>query len=180
LREEAKSTPLEQPQLADLAPEGLASDSMRPWPHLERPIFLVGSAGLLLAMAVDSLAVLGRHAGFVVAGSIELVQCAIVVIASAAMVLATVSGAHATVHIITSRLSDSAAARWARFADAASACVFLLLAAGSIWIATELWDTGERTEILGVSMRWLRLIWIASSLLIAGLFFDFALRRRPG
>jgi hypothetical protein len=45
---------------------------------------------------------------------------------------------------------------------------FLFLAAligGSAWIAWEYWDAGERTELLGIEVRWLRLFWLACAVI---------------
>lgn len=137
---------------------------------LTRISFALGSVGLLTAMAADAVAVLGRHVGFTLLGAIEVVQASVVLAASAAMVGATLSGAHARVHILIERLGPV----WHRGFDCASDLVcglfFLFLAAGSAWVAVDLWPGYEVTEILGLPLRWLRLAWIGSCLLIALLF----------
>lgn len=137
---------------------------------LTRISFALGAAGLLTAMAADAVAVLGRHVGFTVLGAIEVVQASVVLAASAAMVGATLSGAHARVHILIERLGPLWHRRFDRAADLASCLFFLFLAAGSAWVAAELWPGYEITEILGLPLRWLRLVWIGSCLLIALLF----------
>ena len=63
-------------------------------------------------------------------------------------------------------------------ADLLSAIVFVLLAAGSAWVAADLWSGHEQTELLRLPLRWFRLIWIAAALIIAALFAGSALRGR--
>ena len=147
--------------------------------RLGEAAYLVGSLGLLAATFTDALAVAGRHTGLHLIGSIELVQASVVLVASSAMVAATIVGAHASVHILTERLAGTTARRLARIASVLSALLFLLFAAGSIWVAGDLWDGFEQTELLGIPLRWFRLLWIAAALLVAFLFLHAALRRRP-
>ena len=135
-----------------------------------RACMVLGSIALLLAMASDALAVVGRHAGMPLLGSIELVQTCIVLAASSAMIAATVSGGHAVVHIVIERVGP----RWKRALAVVSsllgALVFGLLAAGSIWLTADLWHGGERTEILDLPIQPLRLFWCASATVIAVVF----------
>jgi TRAP-type transport system small permease protein len=148
----------------------------RPGP-IVRAAYLVGSAGLLIATAADALAVIGRHTGFALIGSIEIVQMSVVLIASAAMVAATMLGAHASVHILTDRLSKAPAMRLAQVSDVLSALMFAILVAGSLWVAAELWTGFEQTELLGIPLRWFRAVWIAAAVLIFLLFLRSAMRR---
>jgi TRAP-type C4-dicarboxylate transport system permease small subunit len=145
---------------------------------LVKGAFFIGSAALLLAMSIDAVAVLGRHLGWPLLGAIELVQACIVLAASAAIIVATLRGAHARVHILTERLPE----RWQRrleiIADVAAASVFLLIAAGSAWMSNELWGGHEQTELLHIPLRWLRLFWLSAALLVAGLFVVRAVRGR--
>jgi TRAP-type transport system small permease protein len=140
--------------------------------------FLLGSAGLLVALAADAIAVAGRHLGVPFLGSIETVQAAVIVAASSAMVAATLGRAHATVRILTGRLSAAGRRRVQVFTDAVSALFFAAVAAGSIWIVSDLWDGAETTELLGLPIKPLRLFWCASAVLMAGLFVVFAFRRQ--
>ena len=146
---------------------------------LGRVMLAIGSAALLAAMATDALAVAGRHAGIRLLGSIEIVQACIVLIATTAIVLTTLVDAHARVHILLERLSATAAARLLRGANALSALVFLWLAAGSIWLSSDLWGAFELTEILHLPLRWLRLAWIVGALAAALLFARRAFVRTP-
>jgi TRAP-type transport system small permease protein len=156
----------------------MSEDPSRSRQLLAGASFLLGSAGLLIALAADAIAVAGRHLGVPFLGSIETVQAAVIVAASAAMVAATLGRAHATVHILTGRLSAEGRRRIQVFTDAASALFFAVLAAGSIWIVADLWDGAEATELLGLPLKPLRLFWCACALLMAGLFALFAFRRR--
>ncbi|MFL6728159.1 MAG: TRAP transporter small permease [Sphingomicrobium sp.] len=140
--------------------------------------YFLGSVGLLTATAVDALAVAGRHLGFTVLGSIELVQAAAVLTATSAMVVATAVGAHASVHIVTQRLSEAARIRIARWADALGALLFAAITGGSCWVAAEMWPGFEQTELLGIGIRWLRAFWILGALLITGFFLLRAARNR--
>lgn len=139
--------------------------------------YALGGAGLLGATAADSLAVAGRHTGFNLLGSIELVQAMVVLLGTSAMLIATLVGGHASVHIVTERLSRPVAGRLARIAAAISGAVFLVLAIGSIMVLRDLWSGHEETELLFIPIRWLRLVWITFALLIAGSFLRLALRR---
>ncbi|RZJ97906.1 MAG: TRAP transporter small permease subunit [Novosphingobium sp.] len=159
--------------LSDLPSEGA------PVAHglLARLAYGLGGLGLLGATAADSIAVAGRHTGLHLLGSIELVQTAVVLLGASAMLIATIVGGHASVHIVTERLPRPTAARLARACAFVSGLVFLVLAAGSIWVASDLWHGFEQTELLHIPLRWLRLVWIAFALLIAVTFFRHALRK---
>jgi TRAP-type C4-dicarboxylate transport system permease small subunit len=146
------------------------TDKSPPQGPLARAAFLVGAAGLLTATFIDSLAVLGRHTGFAFLGSIEIVQSAVVLAASGAVVVATLARGHAAVHILTDRLAPIAASRLAHVAAILSALVFVAMAIGSGWLMIEGWGGHERTELLHIPFRWLRLIWTLAALLVAILF----------
>ncbi len=53
------------------------------------PLFYIGAGGLVLAMAAEALAVLGRHAGIPLLGALEIIQACILLMASTAMLSAT-------------------------------------------------------------------------------------------
>ena len=93
--------------------------------------YTLGGIGLLGATAADSLAVAGRHTGVHLLGSIELVQACVVALGASAMLIATLTDNHASVHIVTERLSRPAAARHAPVAAALTALSLLPVAARS-------------------------------------------------
>jgi TRAP-type transport system small permease protein len=161
---------------ADLLEEGSSAETIEQG-RFGRVIFLIGSAGLLVAAASDAVAVLGRHVGFRLLGSIEIVQFAVVVVASAALVTATLLQAHAAVHLLTSRLAPRTAAKLARGASLLSAITLIAMAVGSLWIIADLWNGFERTELLKLPLYPFRIIWLGAILTAAALFVGQAVRR---
>jgi TRAP-type C4-dicarboxylate transport system permease small subunit len=139
--------------------------------------FYIGSAGLLLATAADSIAVLGRHTGFALIGSIEIVQVAIVFIAAASMVSVTLSNGHAAVHILTERLNPRRRAALARVAAMLGVVAVGLLLAGSLILLVDMWNGYERSELLHIPLRWFRLLMIAALAVVAALFLKQAFAR---
>ncbi|CAN5612952.1 hypothetical protein BH10PSE14_BH10PSE14_08760 [soil metagenome] len=143
---------------------------------MRRLLLATGSAALLLAMASDALAVLGRHVGFAVNGAIELFQVCAVVALSSAILIATLDGRHAAVDLLLQRVPDRGKV-WLRFAAAgASAAAFGLVTIGSTWVAIDLWPTHEMTEQLGIPLRGFRLFWIACSGTVTLFFLRTAIR----
>jgi TRAP-type C4-dicarboxylate transport system permease small subunit len=130
-------------------------------------LFYLGAAALLFAMAIDAIAVLGRHIGIPLLGSIELVQAAILLASSAAIVSATMAEKHAVVHLLIDRLSPSARSRINRIHSGLCAIFFLALGAGSIWIALDLRGGYEQSELLQIPYAPLRIVSIASVLAVA-------------
>lgn len=141
--------------------------------------FYIGSAGLLLATAADSVAVLGRHTGFALLGSIEIVQAAIVFIAAASMVSVTLSHGHAAVHIVTDRLSPARQRQFARIAALLGAVAVGLLIAGSAILLGDVWNGHERSELLHIPLRWFRLLMLVALGVVAALFLKAAFAPRP-
>jgi TRAP-type C4-dicarboxylate transport system permease small subunit len=165
------SQPLSGPVPTRRRPDGAAR-------VLSAASFVLGSAGLLVAMAADAAAVAGRHIGLPFLGSIEMVQAAMIVAASAAIAGSTMRHGHAAVHVVIERLSPVLRRRCQTLADTLSALFFLVLAAGSIWLVVDLWRGAERSELLGLPLKPLRLVWCASALLVASVFAARAIR--PG
>ena len=130
-------------------------------------LLATGAVGLIGAMLTDSIAVVGRHVGIPFTGSIELVQAFIVLGAASAIAYASLGAKHAAVDLVFHRLPISAQ----RVAHGLAALLgFLFLAAmviGSAWIAWEYRDAGERTELLGIEVKWLRLFWLACAVIAA-------------
>lgn len=129
-----------------------------------RPVLLaIGSAGLLVAMGADALAVLGRHIGFTLPGSIEVFQVAAVVALSVAILLASLNDRHAAVDLLVGRASPRLGKILFLTGRLTLALTFMLLCAGSIWVSADLWSTREMTELLAIPLRPFRLFWIACS-----------------
>lgn len=147
-------------------------------PPALRLAYGIGGLGLLGATLADSLAVAGRHTGFHLLGSIEIVQMAVVLLAASAMFAVTVRAGHASVQFVVARSNPKTAARLMRLAALLSALAFLLIASGSAWVLAETWGGFEQTELLHIPLKWLRLVWTVFAFLIAGLFLRTALRHR--
>ncbi|WP_066799591.1 TRAP transporter small permease [Sphingomonas soli] len=143
----------------DEAPESLS--------RAQRFLIFTGSVGLIGAMATDALAVLGRHTGFAVVGSIEIFQVALVVALSSAILMVSLMNRHATVDLIVGRASGRTKSMLAQIGRVALAITFGLLAFGSIWVAFDLWPTTEMTELLAIRLAPFRMIWITACTLAA-------------
>ena len=142
--------------------------------------FVLGSIGLLGAMAIDALAVLGRHLGLPLLGSIELVQACVVLMGSSALVGTTVRRGHASVQLVTERVSPRWAVWLARWADLVSALVFATIGLGSLVVLHDLWDGDERSELLALPYAPLRLMFLGSIALVVVLLLGSVVRRRAG
>ena len=147
---------------------------------VQRWLFYVGAAGLLFAIGADAVAVLGRHLGIPLLGSIELMQAAILLASSAAIVLATVANKHAVVHLLIDRLSPRRRAVMQRVHALLSAVFFAALAVGSVWIAYDLRDGHEQSELLRIPYAPLRIVSIVAVLAVAAIYLARAFAKRPG
>jgi TRAP-type C4-dicarboxylate transport system permease small subunit len=140
-------------------------------------LFYVGTSGLLAAMLVETAAVIGRHAGMPVTGALEIVQAAIVPAACASMLIATLRGAHAAVHMLTDRMPATARRRVLRLGALLAGACFTALCAGSAWLAIEYWNSFEQTEVLHIPFRPLRVLVTLAAAALALAFFRRGLRR---
>jgi TRAP-type C4-dicarboxylate transport system permease small subunit len=150
----------------------------RDQPPARGPLFYVGAIGLLLAMTVEAIAVLGRHIGVPFFGALELIQTAILLTASAAMVSTTIGHTHARVNLLTERIGPKARGILNRVSALLSAVFFCGLAAGSLWLTADAWNEYEQSEVLHISFRPLRVISFAAMVAIALLFMRDVLRAR--
>jgi hypothetical protein len=115
-----------------------------------------GGAALLVATAIDTVAVIGRQVGYSVHGAIELIQAAVLVAGAVALVAATAARNHARVRVVVERLGK--ARIWAERSSELLTAVFLCaLLAGSVWLSVDLWNSHEVSEVAGVPWRWMRL-----------------------
>jgi len=138
-------------------------------------LFYLGGIALLFAMAVEAVAVLGRHIGIPLPGSIELVQAAILVASSAAMLSATLADKHARVRLVMNRLKGAPLVWLGRVQALFCVLFFCALAAGSIWIFMDLWGGFEESEVLHIPYAPLRIVCIVS---VMGVAIDFLRRFR--
>lgn len=136
--------------------------------RLQQVLIWVGAAGLLTATAVDTLAMLGRHLRIPLLGSIEIVQCAVLVAASVSLVVATQRDTHARVHLLLDRMTPPQRQRADRLHALGGVLFVLALLVGSAWITRDLWGGHEESELLQISYRPLRvavllmLLWLLS------------------
>src|ERR1700749_1063466 len=114
------------------------------------PLFYVGSVALLTAMGTDAGSVIGLHVGMRPLGSIELVQAAILVTSSAALVAALLARKHARVHLLVGRVGPRARLFLERLNGILSAVFFFALSAGALWNAHDEWYAHEQSELLHI------------------------------
>jgi TRAP-type C4-dicarboxylate transport system permease small subunit len=124
---------------------------------LYRVSIWLGGLALLGAALVDTGAMLARNLMTSIHGSIEIIQLAVLIAGAIGLVVAVASSTYARVHLLTDRLSVSGKAWLDRFAAAAVGLFFICILAGSAWIAADLWSGQERSEVVGVPWRWMRL-----------------------
>jgi TRAP-type C4-dicarboxylate transport system permease small subunit len=160
--------------------EAREDDAIEPARGWQRWLYYVGAAGLLFAIGADALAVLGRHLGIPLLGSIELMQAAILLAASAAMVMATIAGKHAVVHLLIDRLAPRRRMLMERVHALLGAIFFAALAAGSIWIAFDLRNGHEQSELLRIPYAPLRIVSILAVLAVAAVYLARAFEKRAG
>ncbi|MFM1885716.1 MAG: hypothetical protein RL026_873 [Pseudomonadota bacterium] len=134
-----------------------------PWQRL--PLW-IGGAALLLAMAVDVLAVIGRHVGRPLVGSIEIVQASVLVSGAAALWIGTLGQVHARVHLLMDRLPAFWRDGLQRLSDALAVIFYLAWTVAALWIGLELWGGHEESELLRIPYVPLRVL---AALLSAGL-----------
>jgi len=153
-------------------PETIESNK-EPESKAGRWLFYLGAAALLFAMAVETIAVLGRHIGVPLWGSIELVQAAILVASSTAILSATLANTHARVRILTDRVAGSFRVWLERVQALFCALFFCALTVGSIWIFLDLRGGYEESELLHIPYAPLRIVCILS---ILGVVLNFIRR----
>jgi hypothetical protein len=124
---------------------------------LRSAMIWAGGIALLAATLIDTVSVIGRQVGFAVHGAIEMIQAAVLVAGSVALVAASVAGNHARVRLVVERLGN-----WRKGFEQASdllTAVFLgALLTGSAWLAADLWHSHEVSELAGIPWRWLRMV----------------------
>ena len=125
---------------------------------LKRAAIWIGGAALLAATLIDTLAVICRHIGWPITGSIEVMQAAVLVAGSLGLVIATWEDSHARVRLVVERLSENGrrVADW--LSEVATLAFVLALLTGSVWLAADLWNGHEQSELLGVPWALLRAI----------------------
>ena len=125
--------------------------------RLRAMLVWIGGGALLVAMVADTLAMLGRAFDRPLLGAIEIVQAAVLVAASGALVVAALDDAHARVQLLLRRLPVAWRDLVERLHALAAAVFYSALLAGTAWIAADLWLGHEESELLRIPYRPLRL-----------------------
>lgn len=145
---------------------------------MKNALIWLGGLALLLACATDTLAVIGRHVGIPVRGSIEIVQACVLVAGGIALIIATQAGSHARVHLVIDRIGTDWRRRINRTSALLGALFILASLVGCLWIASDLWNSQEVSELLGLPYRALRIIGNLCLLLVALAWLRKALERQ--
>jgi TRAP-type C4-dicarboxylate transport system permease small subunit len=144
-----------------------------------RWLIVAGGSAMLIAVAVELVAVVGRLLALPLPGSIELVQVVVTVSGAAGLVVATLHGSHAHVRLLLERLPAPRMQQVLRVNRLLAALFFLLLAAGSVWLTLDLWSGFEETEVWRFPYRPLRILVTLGSLAVAAGFVRASLRSEP-
>jgi TRAP-type C4-dicarboxylate transport system permease small subunit len=105
-------------------------------------------------------------------------QAAILLASSAAIVLATVAKKHAVVHLLIDRLSPARRSVMERVHALLSAVFFAALSIGSVWIAFDLRNGHEQSELLRIPFAPLRILSIVAVLAVTGIYLVRAFGKR--
>ena len=140
-------------------------------------LFYIGAGGLLAVMVIEAIAVAGRHVRMPLLGALELAQAAIVPAACASMVIASLAGSHAVVHIVTERLPVSMRGVMSRVSALLAGVFFAALCIGACWLTQDFWSSFEETDVLHIPFRPLRLLVAMCTGAMALIFFHRAIRR---
>jgi TRAP-type C4-dicarboxylate transport system permease small subunit len=142
-------------------------------------VVILGGGALLGAMATDFIAVIGRHTGTPLLGSIELVQVLVGISGAMALLVATLRDSHAVVRLLLANIDPRYVARLQRVNAAAATLFFLALTTGSLWILLELRQAHEETELLRLPIWPLRLLIVGALLATTLLFLRKIWQRSP-
>lgn len=148
-------------------------------PKLRKWLALLGGVPLLAAMLTEFVTVVGRHTGMAVLGSIELVQAAILISSTTAILIATWNHSHAKVRVLLNSLSESHGEILGRINAACAAFFFIALTAGGVWITMDMWSAYEQSEILGLPYLPLRCFACVGSAATAVIYLRRVFSRLP-
>ena len=134
------------------------------------PLFYIGAIGLVTATVIDTIAVSGRWLSLPLHGALEIIQAAVLLTACASMVIATLEGTHATVHLLLNRVGPRMQRLLSRVASVIGVVFFAGLTVASVWLTIEHWDGHEESELLHIPFRPLRILCSLSMLIIVAVF----------
>ncbi len=130
----------------------------------ERLVNLIAYAGGLALVGLLVLIVgnvLFRLTGRIIPGSYELAELIIPIIASAAVLCATLSGSHVAIDFVVDRFPHASRRRIAIAMALAGALYWCVVAWAGALVALRNTRLGEYTEVLGLSVAPLRWMWVA-------------------
>jgi TRAP-type C4-dicarboxylate transport system permease small subunit len=136
---------------------------------LRAALVWVAGGALLVAMVVDTTAMLGRQLHWPLLGAIELVQAAVLFGSAGALLLASLEHSHARVHLLLDRLPSHWQGVLTRLHSALALLLYAGLLAGSAWLALDLWNGHEESELLRIPYRPLRVALVLTLLTLLGL-----------
>jgi TRAP-type C4-dicarboxylate transport system permease small subunit len=162
--------PESQSQAVSESAAGAGSPPHGLWSRIEPWLVWIGAVGLLTATATDTIALIGRHIRVPLLGSIEIVQCAVLVAACISLLVATQRRSHARVHLVLDRLGPAMRARAERLHGIAGALFVVALLVGCAWVAADLWSAHEESELMRIPYRPLRVVLLLSLAGLVALF----------
>jgi TRAP-type C4-dicarboxylate transport system permease small subunit len=109
---------------------------------------------------------LGRQLHWPLLGAIEIVQAAVLFGSAGALLLATLDHSHARVHLLLDRLPPRWQRRLSRLHWLMSLLLFGGLLVGSAWLALDLWNGHEESELLHIAYRPLRIALVLTLLML--------------
>jgi TRAP-type C4-dicarboxylate transport system permease small subunit len=125
-------------------------------PRSRSLLIWIGGGALLVAMMVDTLAMIGRQLQTPLLGAIELVQACVLFASCGALIIAGTDRVHARVHLLLDRLPSTWRRRMHKLHALAAALFYAALLCGSVWMAADLWGGYEESELLRIPYRPLR------------------------
>jgi TRAP-type C4-dicarboxylate transport system permease small subunit len=134
--------------------------------RLREALIWVAGGALLVAMGVDTLAMLGRQVHWPLLGAIELVQAAVLLASAGALLLASLEHSHARVHLVLDRLPPRWQALLSRLHWIMELLLYAGLLTGSAWLALDLWSGHEESELLRIPYRPLRVALVLTLLVL--------------
>ena len=145
---------------------------------LRRVCLITGGLAMFMAVLLDFGSVVARHVGLRAVGSLEISQFCITALISSAVVLATLEGAHASVHLLVTRVGPQVKVLLERLSEVLTFVAFAGLAAGDIWVASELLPLDERSDLLHLPFAPARLLW-STCLAVCAILAVLRLFRSP-
>jgi TRAP-type C4-dicarboxylate transport system permease small subunit len=130
-------------------------------------LLIVGGVSIISLMMLIVGNIFFRLAGFIIPGSYELAEQIIPVIGGAAIVGATLYGAHVSVDLLTSRFTPITKLYVSVFVGVLGACYWIVMGFAAAFTALRNSGLGETTELLGLSVPPFRWLWVAVSIYVA-------------